>query len=439
MTKICTIGLWHLGCTMSAHLASLGFNVVGVDTDATIVKNLNNGKAPLSEPGLNDLITKQMKDGHLSFTSSLKEGISEASFVWITFDTPVRDDDAADVGFVAKQFSRVAEENLSAEGIIVSYQVSVGFCSQLEKLAEKAGFGNIPICYVPENLRLGNALNVLRKMDRLVAGVREEGHKKIFAPVFEKICSNIIWMKTESAEMTKHALNGFLATSVVFANEVATVCESVGADARDVALGLLSDERIGPKAYLKPGAAFAGGTLARDVTFLRELSEKRRNLSANFFAAVTKSNQSHRDWAKRKLISEIKSFDKKVISVWGLSYKGGTDTLRRSWAAELVEWLIAKGARVKVFDPLIKQSPKSWQKKVEFARSKEEALVGSRALVFGNDDAFFKDLNVSNLARMTNRLIIDANGVARLRLLAADVPIKYFSVGFSATRILHGR
>ncbi|EQD40130.1 UDP-glucose 6-dehydrogenase, partial [mine drainage metagenome] len=211
----------------------------------------------------------------------------------------------------------------------------------------------------PENLRLGKALDVFLKPDRVVVGVRSVRDKERIGRLLQPITDRIEWMSVESSEMTKHAINAFLATSVVFANEIASVCEMVGADAKEVERGLKTEQRIGPKAYLSPGVAFAGGTLARDIEFLKVVSQEHQ-LSIPLLESVKTSNDQHKGWVRHKLKALFPNLNGVVIVVWGLTYKPGTDTLRRSLAVELCDWLIEQGAKVRVHDPAVKELPLEW-------------------------------------------------------------------------------
>jgi UDPglucose 6-dehydrogenase len=236
---------------------------------------------------------------------------------------------------------------------------------------------------VPENLRLGAALESFRAPDRIVAGVSDERDRRELAELLAPFSHEVQWMRVESAEMTKHALNGFLATSVAFIDEVAAVCESVGADAAEVARGLKSERRIGPRAYLSPGAAFAGGTLARDLGFLRALAE-RHELPAHVFAGVLAGNAAHGHWTRRKLL-ELFGGDERLagrgVAIWGLTYKPGTDTLRRSSAIELCRWLADAGATVRVHDPAVRALPRDLAGAIELFAAPVEAAAGADALV----------------------------------------------------------
>src|SRR5262249_19142379 len=224
--------------------------------------------------------------------------------------------------------------------VLVSSQLPVGSTARLAAMAPRLRFA----CS-PENLRLGKAIEVFTKPDRVIVGVRDMETRILLAQLFAPITSQLEWMTIESAEMTKHAINAFLAVSVTFANELASVCERVGADAKEVERGLKTESRIGPKAYLAPGAAFAGGTLARDVAFLTELGA-RHGLVLPLLGGVRPSNDAHQQWARRRLEDRLGSLAGATVAVWGLTYKPGTDTLRRSAAIELCRSLAAAGATV---------------------------------------------------------------------------------------------
>ncbi|HET9317427.1 MAG TPA: nucleotide sugar dehydrogenase, partial [Vicinamibacteria bacterium] len=262
-------GLWHLGCVTAACLASHR-RTVGLDLDEDVVRGLAAGRAPLMEPGLDDLIGEGLASGRLAFTTSAEEALRDASVVWITFDTPVDERDEADVGFVRSRLEAIAPQVRPGTLVVVSSQLPVGSTRELTRGWADRG---VRVACSPENLRLGKAIDAFRHPARVIVGLEDPGDRERIARLFAPFCERIEWMSLESAEMTKHALNAFLATSVAFINELARLCERTGADAREVERGLKSEPRIGPGAYLGPGPAFAGGTLARDLRFLAGLAD----------------------------------------------------------------------------------------------------------------------------------------------------------------------
>src|SRR5215469_10481321 len=287
--KITVLGLWHLGSVTAACCAK-HFQVTGLDFDAANVANLNSGKAPLLEPGLNELLTSGIAAKKLSFTTDPKIACAQADILWVTYDTPVNEQDESDVKFVLGNLRRALAHLPQGALVLISAQLPVGTCRSLEN-----EFPQFAFACSPENLRLGKAIDSFEKAERVIVGTRNDSKKALLQELFAPFTSQILFMRTESAEMVKHALNSFLALSITFINEVARLCEHVGADAREVAAGLKSDIRIGPKAYLSPGGPFAGGTLARDVVTLTKLAAEKKEALA-LIPAIKQSNDGHRGW-----------------------------------------------------------------------------------------------------------------------------------------------
>jgi UDPglucose 6-dehydrogenase len=427
------VGLWHLGCVTAACLAEAGNDVLGVDPDASVVKELIQGRPPVSEPGLAELLAREAP--RLQFSAD-PQALADASRAWVTFDTPVDDEDNADIEWVMAR----AEELLVplAEGalVIVSSQLPVRSVARLEaRCAARRGQEDLRFACVPENLRLGNALESFRAPDRIVAGVRCEQDRSELAELLAPFGGDVEWMRVESAEMTKHALNGFLATSVAFINEVAVICESVGADASEVSRGLRSERRIGPRAYLAPGDAFAGGTLARDIAFLRDLAE-RHGRPGDVFAGVASGNAAHKRWAQRKLLELLgregrgeRALSGATVAIWGLTYKPGTDTLRRSNAVELCRWLAAEGATVRAHDPAINKLPDELAADVELCERPLAAAAGSDALVVCTAWPEYREVLAEKLLSVSHQhVVIDAAGFL-VRSLGAQPGLRYARVG----------
>jgi UDPglucose 6-dehydrogenase len=235
-------------------------------------------------------------------------------------------------------------------------------------------------------------------------------------------------MSVESAEMTKHAINAFLATSVTFINELAGICEQVGADAKEVERGLKTESRIGPKAYLGPGAAFAGGTLARDIAFLTQIGGQ-HDVPINLLSGVHDSNNAHKGWARRKLAERLGVLRGRRIAIWGLTYKPGTDTLRRSSSVELCEWLTIQGARVQAHDPAVKALPPELSDKMGLYPSAHDALSDAEALVVATEWPDYRAIDaVTVVSAMKKPIVLDA-GRFLTGTLGIDGRIEYVAVG----------
>jgi UDPglucose 6-dehydrogenase len=383
--KVCVQGLWHLGSVTAACLASAGHDVIGLDQPGEALAGLMRGIPPIAEPGLQELLGAGMAAGRLRFTESAPDALGDAELLWVTYDTPVNEDDEADVQFVVDRISAALPHLRTGATVLVSSQLPVGSIRRLESIARSlCPSGSLGFACAPENLRLGKALDVFLHPDRIVVGVRNERDRVRIAGMLAPITDKIEWMKVESAEMTKHAINAFLATSVVFANEIALICEQVGADAKDVERGLKSESRIGPRAYLGPGGAFAGGTLARDVEFLKAVSAQ-RHLRSELLHAIKASNDQHKNWTRNRLGELFRPLEGRTVAVWGLTYKSGTDTLRRSLAVELCDFLIARNVRLRVHDPEAKALPPQWEGVVARVAAPLDALAGADALVVATE------------------------------------------------------
>ncbi|HXJ58198.1 MAG TPA: nucleotide sugar dehydrogenase [Verrucomicrobiae bacterium] len=418
--NIVVLGLWHLG-TVTAACCARHFTVTGLDFDPEVVAKLQQGRAPLYEPGLDDALQAGLAAKRLRFTTDHRAAVAAADVLWLCYDTPVNDQDDSDVGFVLERLRRVLGALPAGALVLISSQLPVGTCRALEDEFPQAHFA----CS-PENLRLGRALDAFEKADRVVVGLRTPAKRAVLEELFKPFTRQLLLMRTESAEMVKHALNSFLAASIAYINEVARLCEAVGADAAEVAAGLKSDPRIGPRAYLGPGAAFAGGTLARDVVTLTQVGARRMEPLV-LIPAIKESNDQHRGWALQKLRSRLGDLRGRSIAVLGLVYTPNTDTLRRSAAVELCRELVAAGARVRSFDPAVSNAALHG---VEHAAQVAGAVAGAEAVVVCTEWPQFREVNWRELVRTMRApaLVVDANRFLEKQLV--DLPeVQHLSVG----------
>ena len=424
--KIGVAGLWHLGSVYSACLASLKHEVVGYDPNGTTTSGLSQGKAPIFEPGLSELIEKGLKEKNLRFSSQPSD-LLECDVVLLTFDTPVDAKGEADVPFVLEQAKKVFPSLKRGAVFLICSQVPVGSILSLEKeMSRLHGRTDVTFCYSPENLRLGEAIKTFFG-GRFVVGTPDGRVNPSLEKMLQTADVPLEWMRVASAEMTKHALNAFLATSVVFINDIASLCEHFGADAREVERGLKTDVRIGPKAYLRPGSAYAGGTFARDIGFLTKLS-KQAGLSGALFSAVDASNTEHRQWAQRKLEKTVGSLCGKKIALFGLTYKADTDTLRCSDSVALAQWLHEKGAAVSALDAHVRSVPDDLSY-IGLENEAEQALNKADALVVFYQHERFQKLDGEQLrAWMQKPLILDPLGLFE-KSWGQESALHYYRVG----------
>jgi UDPglucose 6-dehydrogenase len=405
--NIAVLGLWHLGSVYAAGAAAAGHSVTGWDHDPAAVESLASGKPPVSEPDLTEQIGAGLKNGSLRFTQDLSAAVSGADVVWITYDTPVDELDRADCAFVTSKVVDALPLLKSGAVILVSSQLPVGSVRELEEKAAILGRADLEFACSPENLRLGKAVKLFAAPDRVICGIRTAQGKEILERLWRPITERVEWMGVESAEMVKHAINAFLATSVAFGNEIAVLCEAMGADAKEVERGLKSESRIGPGAYVGPGLAFAGGTLARDIAFLSSTSG-REDQRPILIPAVRASNDRHKHWPLDKLKSLFNVLDEKTFALWGLAYKPGTDTLRRSSALELACSLLEAGARVRAHDPAVRVLPEEFDGRMELSPSALAAADGADAVVVCTPWEDYRAVKAKDLASVMRRpLVID--------------------------------
>lgn len=429
--NIAVVGLWHLGTVTAACLASVGHTVTGFDENSDTIDGLQKGQIPVFEPGLADLVRRGVESGRCAFSSNPAD-LAAAEIIWITYDTPVDETDRADVEYVIQRvttlFPFVSEGTL----ILISSQLPVGSARRLETIYRRLRpEGTTTFAYSPENLRLGKAIEAFTKAERIVVGMRTEKDRTRIELLLRPFTERIEWMSVESAEMTKHALNAFLATSVVFINELSALCEHVGADARDVERGLKSDGRIGPMAYLRPGKAFEGGTLARDVRFLMEIG-RTEGVATHLCSAVLLSNEEHRQWSHRRLVELFGNLHGRLIAILGLTYKPGTDTLRRSSAIETCRWLREQGALIAAYDPAVKALPSELTEFMQLRPSVKMTLRGADAVLVITEWPEFSSIRAADIVEwMAQPIVLDPGRFLETNV-AADKRIRYLAVGRAA-------
>jgi UDPglucose 6-dehydrogenase len=373
--RFAVIGSWHQSSVLCACFAELGYDVIGI-ADEPALAGLRAGNAPVHEPGLDDLITQMMDAGRLRFTDSFKEGLSEVEIAFVSIDTPVGPDDDSDLTPVWRAVDGIRSVGRDDLVVVISSQVPVGTSAQI---AERLG-GRIPVAYVPEFLRLGTALETFRNADRFVIGAEAAQIAARLAAIYKPLGRPIRVTDLRSAEMAKHAANAWLATSVSFINQIADLCEEVGADVTEVAAILKLDQRIGPHAFLSAGVGYAGGTLGREIRALQKLGDSRR-VSTELFDAVQTVNQQRMNHVMNRVRTVQPILEDVPIAVFGLTYKAGTSTLRRSASLTLITELAKAGARVSAYDPLAQLGDSTDLPAFTLHREPREALRHASTLI----------------------------------------------------------
>lgn len=428
--KIAVVGLWHQGVVAAACLSHSKHSVVAYDTSRETIEGLKKGDAPVVEPEMKEMLLGSIREGRIDFTTE-EEKIQGAEVIWVAYDTPVDENDRADIDYVfngvAALFPYIAKDAV----VLVSAQVPVGSTKKLEELfRSRTDRVDVRFAYSPENLRLGQAVNVFMNPDRFVIGVRDNATKQRLDKLFQAFVSpdKLLWMGVESAEMTKHAINAFLATSVTFANEIAKLCEFSGADAKEVEKGLKTEQRIGSRAYVGPGDAFSGGTLARDLAFLIEIGERNKAPTA-LFHGVRQSNDLHKSWVCNKVTEILGSLKDKTIGVLGLTYKPGTNTLRRSQSIEMCRALAREGAKVVAFDPMINHLPVELAESIRLAEDVKTVFAQSEVVVVATRWPEFGELTPEQVLHWSKApVLIDSSRFMPKSFYECE-KVKVYSIG----------
>jgi len=424
MAEVLVIGLWHLGCVTACCLAKK-HRVAGFDPSLQVVESLKAGKPPIYEPHLAEEMEGASARGALSFTNDLASAVGKADAIYIAFDTPVDKDDNVDIAPVEKALDAALPYMKDGQLVIVSSQVPVGTCRRLHAKISAAG-KNVGFCYTPENLRLGTAIEVFMKPERIVFGISEASLKDRLEGIFDGVLGERMYMNLESAEMVKHAMNSYLATMISFSGEISNLCEQTGANAIFVMDALKKEKRVSPHAPISPGLGFGGGTLARDLQILRKIGEK-KGISTLVLDAAFNSNRERMDYVRQRLSSALGGLSGKEVAFFGLTYKPGTDTLRRSLALDVIDSMKSSGVRVRAYDPAIKTQVPA-HPEVKICLSPSEAAAGADAIVITTAWEQFKSLDYSTLAlSMRQPVIIDARNILSPEKLGGK--IRYFGVG----------
>lgn len=356
---VAVIGMWHLGTVAAACLADMGHTVTGMDMDSRTIEDLSHGKPPLFEPGLDELIRKGMKRKGLSFTTDFRSGLEGADYIVVAFDTKVNEDDTPDLSQMMEGMHRAIPHLKDGCMLVISSQVPVGTCEQIRKeVLRKRKNLDFGIACVPENLKLGEAIRRFENPDVLVVGAGSDSDSRKARALFGFVeDGRIRLMGLRTAEMVKHAINSFLANQISFANEMGNLSDSLGVDWMDVADAMRMDRRIGRDALLRPGLAFGGGTLARDVGVLRRLGS-REGVRTALLDAVSDVNCRQNLVVVGKLKERLGKLAGLNVCVLGLTYKPGTSTVRRSASLQIIRELVKEGAKVRAYDPKAELSEK---------------------------------------------------------------------------------
>ncbi|MEA3375592.1 MAG: UDP-glucose/GDP-mannose dehydrogenase family protein [Chloroflexota bacterium] len=429
MKNITVIGAGYVGLVTGVCLADLGNRVVCLDIDEAKVEKLNQGEMPIYEPGLEDLVERNVKAGRLSFTTAYSEGLEGAEFVFIAVGTPEGVDGEADLRYVRMAARSIAEEMDHPMVIVNKATVPVGTGDWVADLIRQYRNDDVDFAVVsnPEFLREGSAIGDFLSPDRVVLGSLDREAAEKVAQLYLPLRTTIMITDLRTAEMIKYASNAFLATRISFINEIANICEALGADVKEVATGMGYDQRIG-HGYLDAGVGYGGSCFPKDVKALTYMAEI-KGRHPQLLRAVMDINDDQRRQVVRKLDQALGGLRDKTIGLLGLAFKPNTDDMREAPAAYIARMLMSAGANVRGYDPVAEVVARRVLPKMELSDDAYDLAKGCDALVVVTEWNEFKNLDLARIrGLMSGNVIIDGRNIYEPRQMA-DLGFYYRGIG----------
>lgn len=431
--NLAVVGTGYVGLVTGTCFAETGNNVICVDIDEKKVERLRNGEVPIFEPGLDLIFERNSRQGRLKFSTNLAEAIADAEIIFLALPTPPGGDGSADLSYilgVARQLSTMITDY---KVIVDKSTVPVGTAEKVADLiAEKADRNLFDVVSNPEFLREGVAVEDFLKPDRVVIGTSSDRARKVMRQLYEPFVRQgnpIIFMDERSAEMTKYAANSYLATRISFMNEIANLCEKVGANVDMVRIGMGSDSRIG-KRFLFPGIGYGGSCFPKDVQALAKTASE---FAYDF--KILRSVMSVNDYQRMVIAEKIKEqlgpdLSGKTIALWGLAFKPNTDDVREAPALYTIESLLNAGAKVKAYDPeAMENIRRIFGDKIELAQDQYEALINADALAILTEWSVFRTPSFQVLKELLKeKLIFDGRNLYDVEDMK-ERGFRYFSIG----------
>ena len=412
--NLAVIGSGYVGLVSAACFAEMGNNVTCVDIDSEKIKKLNDGEVPIFEPGLEEVVRNNK---NLFFTTDLSTIINDVEIIFIAVGTPMGSNGSADLQYVLAAAKKIGE-TMQKEIIVVNKSTVPVGTADIVKAAIKSELKkreveiNFQMVSNPEFLKEGTAINDFMKPDRVVIGANSDyafnKMKQLYSPFF-RTHDRFITMDIRSAEMTKYAANAMLATKISFMNEIANICERVGADANQVRVGIGSDKRIG-YSFIYPGAGYGGSCFPKDVNALRKIAEE-NGYQANLITSVEEVNNAQKIIVAEKVVQRFgENLSGKAFAVWGLAFKPGTDDVREAPALYVIKELVKRGAKINAYDPkAMKQAKEHYLKNIaniHYYKSKYEVLQNTEALILLTEWKEFRSPDFNEIKKQLKEPII---------------------------------
>lgn len=437
--NIAVIGTGYVGLVTGAGLADFGNDVVCVDIDEEKIAALERGEIPIYEPGLESIVRKNVHEGRLQFTTDLASAIRSSGAIFIAVGTPPKADGSADLSYVAAVARSIGEHLNGRKFIITKSTVPIGTGRMIQELITQSGTRHqVSVVSNPEFLREGSAIEDFMRPDRVVIGTSDAEAvammEEIYAPLHSLEIPFVV-TNVESAELIKYAANGFLATKISFINEVAVLCEKLGADVQDVARGIGLDHRIGPK-FLQAGPGFGGSCFPKDTAAAADIA-RQAGYRFKIIEAVMAVNDEIKQRMVEKVVDALGGAAGRQIGLLGLAFKPETDDMRDSPSIPLVTGLQSRGARIRAYDPEAMERAAAMFDQVEFCSDAYETATGCDALVIVTEWNEFRALNLRRIRELLRRpLIIDLRNLYDPRRMRSE-GFEYVAVGRGTAALQH--
>jgi len=431
--RIAMVGTGYVGLVSGACFSEFGIEVTCVDKESGKISRLRRGEVPIYEPGLDELVARSAADGRLTFTTDLAAAVRVADAVFIAVGTPSRRGDGhADLTYVFEAAREIAAALAGYTVVVTKSTVPVGTCAEVERVIRAARpDADFDVASNPEFLREGSAINDFQRPDRVVIGTDSQRARDLLRTVYRPLYLNetpILFTNRETAELTKYAANAFLATKITFINEIADLCERVGADVHDVARGIGLDGRIGRK-FLHPGPGYGGSCFPKDTLALVRTAAQAGTPLRIVETVVNVNDARKRHMADRVVAACGGSVDGKTVAVLGLAFKPNTDDLREAPSLDIIPALTAAGARVRAYDPAAMAEAKKLLDNVEWRDGEYETMQDADALVIVTEWNAFRALDPQRIkATLRSPVVVDLRNVFDPATMAA-AGLRYTSIG----------
>ena len=428
--KISVIGCGYVGLVSGVCFADSGHTVTCIDNDNKKIQLLKDNQVPIYEPGLDELLLKNIKGNNLHFELNINENIKDSEIVIISVGTPTDENGEADLTFVRQCANEIAEFISPNTLVIVKSTVPVGTCDEIEGIIyEKCVHSEFAVISNPEFLREGNAIYDFMNPDRIVIGIKDQNHKKRIIDLYTNISNEdkILFTSRRSSELIKYASNSMLAMRIIFINEIADLCEKIGADVTDIAKGIGLDKRIGPH-FLEPGPGFGGSCFPKDARALIE-SGKKFDAPQTLLESVILGNENRKKNISKKILDKLDGQNENQIGILGVTFKAETDDMREAPSLIIIPDLQDKGMNVSVYDPEGEEEASKLIENVNWKQTAYEAAEDVDCLVILTDWKEFKDLDLIKLKdKMKRPLIYDFRNIFDPDKMA-ELGFEYFSLG----------